>query len=326
VTLGDRHWRPDATREKLELRARVLARIREFMAGRSILEVETPILSPAGNPDPNIQSLITMVHFPFGNAPQRYYLHTSPEFAMKRLLAAGTGPIYQIARVFRDEEAGRIHQPEFTMLEWYRPGFDHHALMAEVAALLIALGLTDCNQATYAQLFEAHTGLNPHTCGLQALQDRASAMGLNTVTTDRPLLLDVIFSHAVTPQLGNDRPMLIYDYPGCQAALARIRHDDVAVAERFELFISGMEIANGYHELCDGAEQARRFAEENTLRVQRGLAPVPIDERLLAALRHGLPDCAGVALGLDRLLLALTGDREISNVMAFTFEAGSDQA
>ena len=304
----------------LEQRAGMLARIREFMAQRSILEVETPILSPAGNPDPNIPSLTTTVNFPQRQEPGTYYLHTSPEFHMKRLLAAGSGPIYQITKVFSDQEAGRIHQPEFTMLEWYRPGFDQQMLMDEVTELLAALGLAGNERYPYARLFADHTGLNPHTCDLLALQEQARTLGLQTTSVDRSLLLDVVFSHAVAPHLGREQPLFIYDYPACQAALARIRRDDVAVAERFELFIGGMEIANGYHELCDSAEQSQRFDRENAVRAQRGLTPMPVDEQLLAALRHGLPDCAGVALGLDRLLLALTGNRELTQVITFPVE------
>ena len=317
MTTTTDNWRPTATRTMLEQRAGLLARIREFMARRSILEVETPVLNPAANPDPNIASLATMVSLPFGAEPNRYYLHTSPEFAMKRLLAAGSGPIYQITRVFRDQEAGRIHQPEFTMLEWYRPGFDHQALMDEMTVLLTELRLTECMRLPYAMVFEDHTSLNPHTCSLQALQERAHMLGLQSPTADRSLLLDVIFSHAVAPNLGLAQPLFIYDYPVCQAALARIRQADIAVAERFELFIGGMEIANGYHELRDDTEQAQRFAQENAVRKQRGLTLMPVDDLLLAALRHGLPDCAGVALGLDRLLMTLTGSQELKDVLAF---------
>ena len=323
MSFEDNHWRPVAARATLELRARLLARVREFMARRSILEVETPVLHPAGNPDANIESLTTAVHLPFGGA-QRYYLHTSPEFAMKRLLAAGSGAIYQIARVFRDGEAGRYHQPEFTMLEWYRPGFNHLDLMDEMDELLLDLGLESGRRETYAAVFEEACRLNPHTCSLAELQARAAELGLTGETADRSMLLDLVFSHAVLPQLGRDRPCFVYDYPVCQAALARLRTADNAVAERFELFINSMEIANGYNELNDLIEVNNRFELENARRREQGRARVPVDRQLLAALDHGLPSCAGVAVGLDRLLMALAGIDELAHVLAFPIQVAPD--
>ena len=317
VSSDDIRWQPVASREILELRARVLARIRDFMARRSILEVETPVLHPAGNPDPNINSLTTAVNLPFAGDSEVYYLHTSPEFAMKRLLASGSGPIYQISRVFRDNEAGRIHQPEFTMLEWYRPGFDHHDLMNEIDEMLIELGLEGGERETYAGVFEKFCRLDPHTCDLVDLQDHAAALGLNSAVADRATLLDLVFSHAVSPHLGLDRPVFIYDYPECQAALARLRPADKAVAQRFELFINSIEIANGYNELNDIYEVNNRFESENNRRREQGLEPVKIDRQLLAALEHGMPPCAGVAVGFDRLVMAISGSPDIKDVIAF---------
>ena len=290
------------------------------MQRRSILEVETPVLHPGGNPDPNIHSLTAAVNFPFADNAQTYYLHTSPEFAMKRLLAADSGPIYQICRVFRDNEAGRLHQPEFTMLEWYRPGFDHHDLMDEMDELLIELGLEAGSRETYARVFEQHCQLDPHNCGLDELQEKAAALGMNDSRADRSTLLDMIFSHTVLPQLGQAHPVLIYDYPVCQAALARLRASDRGVAERFELFINGIEIANGYNELCDISEVNNRFETENKTRQTRGLEPVEIDRNLLLAMECGLPSCAGVAVGLDRLIMAITGSNDLSDVIAFPVE------
>lgn len=293
------------------------------MARRSILEVETPVLHPAGNPDPNIESLTTVVKFPFAVENKEYYLHTSPEFAMKRLLAAGSGSIYQISRVFRNAEVGGSHQPEFTMLEWYRPGFNYHDLMNEIDELLIELGLEGGSRETYAGVFEKHCRLNPHTCLPAELQDRAAALGLNSSSDDRATLLDLIFSHAVTPHLGLDRPVFVYDYPVCQAALARLRPPDKGVAERFELFINGNEIANGYNELNDIHEVNYRFESDNRRRRERGLETVKIDRQLLAALEHGVPPCAGVAVGFDRLLMAVTGSMDIADVIAFPIKNSS---
>ncbi|MFQ5661248.1 MAG: EF-P lysine aminoacylase EpmA [Gammaproteobacteria bacterium] len=309
-------WQPCTDMEMLARRARLLQQVRAFMAERSILEVETPILNRGGNPDPNIANLMVQLSLPAGE--HSFYLHTSPEFAMKRLLAAGSGPIFQIARVFRDGESGNMHEPEFSMLEWYRPGFDHHALMDEIEALLRSLQFAGCERVTYAEVFQHYAGLNPHQAGLAELQEKAGMLGLNLVTESRGMLLDFIFSHSVTVALGQEHPLFVYDYPACQASLARIRSGQPDLAERFELFISGMEIANGFNELCDSLEQKHRFDMENEVRHQAGLPRVCIDERFLGSLVHGLPPCAGVAVGLDRLLMALSGSKRLQDVIAFS--------
>lgn len=314
----NKDWQPSASFETLKHRAALLASIRAFMAGRGILEVETPILSQAGNTDPNLRSFTTTFHSPSSVQPLTCYLHTSPEFAMKRLLAAGSGPIYQICRVFRDEEAGRLHEPEFTMLEWYRPGFDHHALMDEMTDLLGILGLAGPDRKAYAAVFTSCTGLDPHTAPDAELQDRAVQKGLQGEAHPRTLLLDFLFSALVMPMLGRERPLFVYDFPACQAALARIRADTPAVAERFELFINGVEIANGFHELTDAAEQRARFVTDNQLRRERRQPELPMDENLLAALEQGLPACAGVALGIDRLLMQIMRYDSIDQVVTFT--------
>jgi lysyl-tRNA synthetase class 2 len=300
-------WQPAATPAMLERRAGLLASLRVFMAARGVLEVETPLLSDYGNPDAHLRSL----------AAGTQYLHTSPEFAMKRLLAAGSGPIYQICKVFRAGESGRRHQPEFTLLEWYRPGFDHHRLMDEVDALLSDLGLKTAARETYARLFQTHTGLDPHATGESELAGVAQSLGLAAGGHDRADLLDFLFSHRVAPQLGRDRPCLVHDFPASQAALARLQPGPVPLAERFELFINGIEIANGYNELTDVSEQDSRFETENQRRRERGLPVMAPDPRLHAALAAGLPDCAGVALGVDRLLMVLTGAGSIHEVLAF---------
>ena len=292
----------------------MLRLIREFMQDHDILEVETPILSETGNTDPNIQSLKTTKEI---SQYKQYYLNTSPEFAMKRLLASGSGSIYQITKVFRDDERGRLHQPEFTMLEWYRTDFDHHQLMDELAELVRELGLGECARTTYASVFHKYIGLDPHTATVTALASEAKSRGLSSLEEDRGLLLEFLFSHSIAPHLGQDAPIFVYDYPVCQAALAKLSSGDPQVAERFELFISGMEIANGFNELTDAAEQRMRFIEENKIRRSRGLEEVLIDEQLLAALQHGLPTCAGVALGLDRLLMILADSDNINDVITF---------
>jgi lysyl-tRNA synthetase class 2 len=313
-------WRPAASLEILRLRAELLAKIRAFFAGRSILEVETPALSSAGVCDPHIHSLTTHLSL----TPNAFYLHTSPEFAMKRLLAAGLGPIYQIARVFRDGERGRLHNPEFTLIEWYRPGFDHHALMDEVEALLsMILGTGRCERLAYGDIFRRYAGLDPHSADVHELRQHARRLDLNfpeSAMIHPNDYLDLILSHCVAPRLGIERPTFVYDFPASQAALARVRQETPPVAERFELFIHGMEIANGFHELTDAFEQRRRFELEQERRGVLGLPVIPMDERLLAALAHGLPPCAGVALGFDRLVMVRAGVTDIAEVMAFPVE------
>lgn len=313
-------WLPAASLEVLKQRASLWAKIREFMAARGILEVETPVLSHAGTTDPNLDSFTTSFKSPVSTTPETLYLHTSPEFAMKRLLAAGSGSIYQLCRVFRDEELGRFHQPEFTMLEWYRIDFDHHKLMDELDDLLLLIGLSSPSvRHSYAFVFEKATGIDPHRASLTQLQDMAIKLGLQGKDHSRSVLLDFIFSALVMPGLGQQRPELIFDFPVCQAALARIRTDDPPVAERFELFIKGIEIANGFHELTDVNEQQERFEADNRLRMAMDKSPVRMDKNLLEALEQGLPACAGVAVGMDRLLMVIAGHDTLDKVVNFTF-------
>jgi lysyl-tRNA synthetase class 2 len=311
------NWQPSASMEVIKQRADLLNSIRVFMRERSILEVETPVLSHAAVTDPQIHSLSTVYQPQDKPDHEILYLHTSPEFCMKRLLAAGSGPIYQITKVFRDHESGNRHQPEFTMLEWYRPGFDYTELMAEIDDLLQALGLERSRKQSYSDAFLQETHLDPHTTGIDALQTLAVQSGWETGSNDRAELLDFVFSMKVIPQLGLESPLFIFDYPECQAALATIKECKPPVVERFELFISGMEIANGFNELCHAGEQRSRFEREVDLREQTGKPAVPVDERFITALDHGLPACAGVAVGLDRLLMVLTGSTRIEDVLTF---------
>lgn len=312
-------WRPSASLEALRLRARLLAEIRDFFAARAVLEVETPAMAAAGASDVHIASLVTTCHT--GGRERPMYLQTSPEFAMKRLLAAGSGPIYQICRVFRDAESGRLHNPEFTLLEWYRPDFDQQALMDEMDALLERLlpepGTT--RRHSYRDAFLEHARVDPFDADTDALAALAVEAGLDVSVSDpleRDFLLEFLFSHTVQAALAAGR-VHVYDYPASQAALARVCPGEPPVAERFETFVDGIEIANGYHELADAEEQRRRFAADAAARERRGLPAIPMDERLLAALAHGLPDCAGVAVGLDRLFMLAAGEKNIDAVMAF---------
>ena len=304
----------------LRARAALLARIRAFFASRDILEVETPLLGGAGITDPSIEPLVVER----GSSLKRpRYLQTSPEYAMKRLLACHGLPIFQLARAFRDGEAGARHNPEFTLLEWYRPGFDHHALMAEVAEQVChCIGDRPQHSYSYRQLFLDLLALDPFTATIAELEAVArSHIDTGTITGDRDLWLDLLMSHVVEPKLADRGLCFVYDYPASQAALARIAHrDGVEVGHRFELYVDGMELANGYFELLDADEQRRRFERDNARRREYALPGRLLDERLLAALEHGLPECSGVALGVDRLLMLATGNADIRKVLAFDWE------
>ncbi|MGB5305199.1 MAG: EF-P lysine aminoacylase EpmA [Gammaproteobacteria bacterium] len=319
------NWRPAAALHVLQLRATLLARIRKFFASHAVLEVDTPALSQAAATDPALQSFETTYHGPGPLSGQTLYLHTSPEFPMKRLLAAGSGSIYQICKVFRDGESGSRHNPEFTLLEWYRAGYDHFALMDEVEVLLREVladiaPLACVTHWTYRELFGEFTGIDPfHTTSdeledLLRTQHGVVPVGLGHDPLD--VWLDLVITHVVEPALA---PGLVFvrDYPASQAALARIRPGKPPVAARFEAYLDGIELANGFHELADPDEQQRRFAMDCEQRRVQGLATVPADRQLLAALQDGLPDCAGVALGIDRLLMVASRARCLDEVIAF---------
>lgn len=310
-------WRPAASLELLRARASLLEQLRVFFAARNILEVETPLLCTAGVTDPVIEPLVVEAG---ALLPQARYLQTSPEYAMKRLLARDGLPIYQLARAFRDGEAGARHNPEFTLLEWYRPGFDHHELMAEVAALVQhCVGPRASHSYSYRQLFLEQLQIDPLAAGVGELESLVRAhIDVGTMAGDRDLWLDLLMSHVIEPRLTQLGMVFVYDYPASQAALARIvEADGAAVGQRFELYVDGMELANGYCELLDAAEQRRRFERDNARRREHGLPERPLDEKLLAALVHGLPPCSGVALGVDRLLMLATGADDIRKVLAF---------
>ncbi len=311
-------WQPTTSREMLEQRAELLRQIRLFFAQRQVLEVDTPILSSASGTDPNLDPMHVLFDAP-GCAEQKGYLQTSPEFAMKRLLAAGSGPIYQLAKSFRNGEAGKRHNPEFTMLEWYRPGFSLDDLMQEVEDLVC--GMLNCNsprRVTYRELFLETLNVDPFHATLAELKALASQSLDIAFDSEHPdHWLDLLFSHCIEP--GLQEPVFIHSYPASQAALSQITDDESgnAVARRFELIIAGMELANGYLELTDASEQQRRFAKDLELRASLGLPGVTVDQHFLAALEHGLPDCAGVAVGVDRLLMLKIGALHIRDVISF---------
>ena len=307
------NWRPTATTARLKARACLLQDIRDFFSGRGVMEVETPLLSMAGNTDPEIQSIRTQ---------DGAFLRTSPEFALKRLLAAGSGDVFELGRVFRGGESGRSHSPEFTMLEWYRNGFSYHRLMDEVLALVKQCGRGKFDRwplqtLTYRQLFQRYAGLDPFDADQRELSERAKQHGTNDLQLSRRQWLDLLISVVIQPALPQECLTFVHDFPAAQAALARVRQDNPPVAERFELYLGRSELANGYQELTDAAEQARRFDADNGERERRGLPVYQTDRRLVQALEHGLPECAGVALGVDRLLMAIVDADSISEVTAF---------
>lgn len=314
-------YRRAAVATVLRHRAALLAQIREFFATRGVIEVETPILSSAAVSDLHIESIAANVH-----GLGRRWLHTSPEYAMKRLLADGLGDIYQICRVFRDGELGRWHQPEFTMLEWYRVGWDEHHLMDEVEALLVPILSCDGRFAPQAERLTCRDAFGRAIGADPFAEDGTLAHALRQrgveIPDDLPedAVIDLAFAAAVVPSLDPHRLTLIHDFPPSQAALALIRPGRPATAARFEAFAAGLELANGYAELTDADEQQRRFDTDLQRRRNTGRTQVPIDQDYLAALRRGLPPAAGVAVGVDRLLAAATGVSDISAVVAFAHE------
>jgi lysyl-tRNA synthetase class 2 len=314
-------WQPSAPIANLLKRAAIMAEIRRFFADRGVLEVETPAMSQATVTDINLFPFQTRFVGPGAADGLTLYMMTSPEYHMKRLLAAGSGPIYQLGRSFRNEEAGRHHNPEFTMLEWYRPHYDMYRLMNEVDDLLQQI--LDCENAetlSYQQAFLRHLEVDPLTADKTQLREAAKKIDLEELAAkeeDRDTLLQMLFVFGVEPHIGRDKPAFIYHFPATQASLAEISTEDHRVAERFEVYYKGIELANGFRELTDADEQLQRFEQDNRKRAARGLPQQPIDQNLLAALKHGMPDCAGVALGVDRVVMLALGASSISEVMAF---------
>ena len=322
--MTDADWRPTATLTALRRRADALATTREFFRARKVLEVETPALVNAPVSDVNLGSV--RVDVPGIATP--LWLHTSPEYAMKRLLAAGAGDIYQLCHVYRGAERGRQHNPEFTMLEWYRLGFSLEDLMNEVAALvrelLGAAGTSlPVEFVSYRDAVHKYAGFDPLDADRGVLVAAAQSLGFDaerSATAGRDELLDLIVGAHVGPALGSNALTFLHRYPASQAALAQLDPADPRVALRFELYHHGIELANGYHELASGAEQRQRFEADLASRAARGLPTATLDRRLLAALDAGLPDCAGVALGFDRVLMLATGATRIDEVLAFPVE------
>ncbi|MDQ2703110.1 MAG: EF-P lysine aminoacylase EpmA [Pseudomonadota bacterium] len=319
-------WQPAANPEALRLRAWLNAGVRGFFAARGVLEVETPVMSLGGNTEPNIAPFQLEFSGRTDGAPRTRWLRTSPEYALKRLLAAGIGDCYELGRVFRDGEAGGRHNPEFTMLEWYRIGWDHRRLAGETAELVrMALMLVGrdavLEQVAYRDLYRERLGLDPFLAAEGELRNALGNVVIDPEGLTRDDWLDLLMTHRLQPAFDGGTMLAVHDWPATQCALARLRvgDDGIAVAERFELYLGSVELANGYHELRDATEQRTRFERDLSVRSARGATQPPVDEAFLAALGHGLPECAGVALGIDRLLMAMLGTDRIADVLAFDF-------
>ena len=308
-------WQPTAPIENLKKRARILQQIRAFFLERAVLEVDTPALSRAGATEPNIESFQTA---------ESLYLHTSPEFPMKRLLAAGSGSIYQIAKVFRQGESGRNHNPEFTLLEWYRVGWDYRELMDEIATLITSImGDKRLKRPpewlSYCEAFNRYLAIDPLKASVDELARCAKERGIDlySAAMEHSGWLDLLFAEKIQPHLGRGGITFIYDYPADQASLARLKPDNPNLAERFELFVEGIELGNGFGELTDATEQRERFENDLKIREERGADTPPVDENFLGALEQGLPECSGVAIGIDRLVMAVLDTESINEVISF---------
>ena len=305
---------PDELQRRLRERAALLQHLREFMAGRGIMEVEAPVLADAPNWDPSVD----FFSVPLGEG-RLAYLQSSPESAMKRLLAAGSGPIYSMGKVFRRDERGRWHEPEFTMLEWYRPDFSRQQLQEEVSALLSSLGIPAPSSISYQQAFTRYVGIDPYTSKVTEVEAVARQHGGTAVPncTEYSEWLDWLLTTVVIPAHGSE-PFFLCDYPSLSPVQAALLPEPPPRTDRFELFIDGMEIANGCSELRDAEEFTRRYQWENECRHRRGEEELPMDHGVLSALRRGLPPCAGVALGVDRLLLALNKGKKLTDLSPFS--------
>lgn len=313
MSLEQNSWQPTASIETLKQRAELIKKIRAFFDARNVLEIDVPLMAKHTVTDPFINSIATQY------ADQTFYLQTSPEYFMKRLLAFGSGDIYSLSKSFRDDELGRLHNPEFTLLEWYRIGYDHQLLMNEVNEFIQAiLSCEPAQKFSYQAIFLDHLQLDPLTASLDELKQAGHQLNYSHIDENNDSWLQVLFTEYIEPNL--IAPTFIYDFPASQAALAQLNPDDNRVAERFELYIDGIEIANGFHELQDAKLQQQRFEDNNQKRRQHNLPEQTIDKKFISALEHGLPNCSGVALGIDRLIMLALKKQSLANVLSFTLD------
>lgn len=319
-------WKSNLSWEVAQERSKIIGKIRDFFSCRSIVEVETPLLARGTVTDVYLEGFQCRYDFldtSNGSESSTLYLQTSPEYAMKRLLSSGFGSIYQVCKAFRHEEAGTHHNPEFSILEWYRVGFDHYQLMVEVSDFLVdVIGCPKAISYTYQEVFLKYLNIDPLVAPIEVLKHTLENNGVTgdwiELERDPDILLQVLFSECIEKQIGTEQPCFVLNFPASQASLARISEEDNRVAERFECYYLGLELANGFHELTSSEEQKARFIDDNRKRANLGLEQKPIDSKLLEALTNGLPNCAGVALGVDRLLMIALGKNRISETMPFT--------
>ncbi|VFP79898.1 Elongation factor P--(R)-beta-lysine ligase [Candidatus Erwinia haradaeae] len=319
-------WHPSASIINILKRATIISNIRRFFSDRNIPEIETPILTQSTVTDPNISSFQTFFSQPGQkeNTGLKLYLNTSPEYHMKRLLSAGSGPIYQLCHSFRNQEKGRYHNPEFTMLEWYQPKYNMYHLMNEVNEFLQYI--LQCQSAdffSYQEVFLRYLNIDPLSANNYQLRNTANKLGVSNIAQneeDRDLILQLLFVTGIETKINQKKPTFIYHFPRTQAGLAKINQYDHRISERFEVYFNGIELANGFHELTDSNEQLYRFKKDNDKRNASGLPKQPIDTYLLDALNHGMPDSSGVALGVDRLVMLALKKDQISDVMTFTID------
>lgn len=313
-------WETGMSWQVAQEKAKLLNKIRLFFEHRSIVEVETPLLSQGTVTDVHLEAFLCRYNF-LMKGSKDYYLQTSPEFAMKRLLASGYGSIYQICKAFRHEEHGRQHNPEFSIIEWYRIDFDHHDLMREIEELLIELlSCTHVEKITYQAAFIQYVGIDPLTVTKSScisLIKQNEIFDSWLADEDLDTLLQYIFSQLIEPKIGIVTPCFVYSFPSSQSSLAKLNDKDPRVANRFECYYQGIELLNGFEELTDADQQYQRFVKDNEQRLIRGLPTMPIDTNFISALQHGMPACAGVALGFDRLLMLITNAKHIDEVLAF---------
>jgi len=321
-------WQPSMNWQSAKQRAKLLAKIRAFFSARDIVEVDTPLLSHQTVTDAHLDAFMTQYNYsPDSHCDEStsLYAQTSPEFSMKRLLASGYGCCYQICKAFRHEQHGRYHNPEFTMLEWYRIGFDHFQLMDEVADLIkLTIGCEQVERISYQALFIREVGIDPlniskvELIALISSHDKLSDWLEQEDCIDT--LLQFIMAELIEPVIGQELPCFVYNFPASQASLAKISSEDKRVAERFECYFKGIELANGFHELTDFVQQKQRFEQDNVTRVQLGKVEQQIDDKFMSALTHGLPACAGVALGIDRLVMLSLAAKKIDDVITFSID------
>jgi lysyl-tRNA synthetase class 2 len=313
-------WMPSASITNIKQRAIMLKKIREFFELRDVLEVETPMLSHYGGTEPNLSAITA--NYQFQGKPRIGFLQTSPEFAMKRLLAAGIGDCYQVFKAFRNEESGRFHNPEFSLLEWYRTGINEIKLLEEIDIFLQQIiAVKSAESFSYSDLFKQYLNLDPLQTSFQELQRIAPQKIENPPILDSSdEYLELLFSYCIEPFIGKERPCFVTHYPASQASLARISEQDPNLSCRFEIYFNGTELGNGFYELCDADEQLSRFQKENQQRKQRGFKQIEIDPLFIQALKEGLPESAGVAIGIDRLLMIATSSKHIDEVLSFPID------